>query len=77
VAKGVSGGAETSIGQWFPAVIDDGKSGEALSLSGYSIVEARDLAEAATLTEGHHFLSEGLGSYAIDLFELMPVPFEA
>jgi len=59
------------------AVIDDGKSEQALSLSGYSIVEARDLAEAATLTEGHPFLSEGLGNYAIDVFELAPVPFEA
>jgi hypothetical protein len=59
------------------AVIDDGSSGPASSLSGYSIVEAADLAEATLLTDKHPFLSEGLGSYAIDLFELMPVPFEA
>ena len=43
----------------------------------YSIVEAADLAEATLPADGHPFLSEGLGSYAIDLFELMPVPFEA
>jgi hypothetical protein len=59
------------------AVIDDGSSEPASTLSGYSIVEAADLAEATLLAEGHPFLSEGLGSYAIDLFELMPVPFEA
>jgi hypothetical protein len=59
------------------AVIDDGTSGPASSLSGYSIIEAADLGEATALADGHPFLSEGLGSYAIDLFELMPVPFEA
>jgi YCII-related domain len=59
------------------AVIDDGSSEPASTLSGYSIVEAADLAEATLLADGHPFLSEGLGSYAIDLFELMPVPFEA
>jgi hypothetical protein len=47
-----------------------------LSLSGYSIVEAGDLNQAASLADGHPFLSEGLGKYAIDVFELMPVPFE-
>jgi hypothetical protein len=35
------------------------------------------LGEATLLADGHPFLSEGLGSYAIDLFELMSVPFEA
>ena len=59
------------------AVIDDGTSGQALGLSGYSIVEADDLSEASRLADGHPFLSEGLGNYAIDVFELMPVPFEA
>jgi hypothetical protein len=58
------------------AVIDDGSSGSALGLSGYSIIEAADLEQAAALAGGHPFLSEGLGNYAIDLFELMPVPFE-
>lgn len=59
------------------SVIDDGSSGSASSLSGYSIVEAGDLSQAAALADGHPFLSEGLGEYAIDVFELMPVPFEA
>jgi hypothetical protein len=59
------------------AVIDDGGSGPASSLSGYSIVEAGALSQAADLAEGHPFLSEGRGRYAIDVFELRPVPFEA
>jgi hypothetical protein len=54
--------------------MDDGCSGPASSVSGYSIVEAADLGEATVLANGHPLLSEGLGGYAIDLFELMPVP---
>jgi hypothetical protein len=59
------------------AVIDDGSSGVASKLSGYSIVQADDLTQASALTEGHPYLSEGHGAYAIDVFELMPVPFES
>jgi hypothetical protein len=59
------------------AVIDDGTSGPASSLAGYSIVEAGDLSHAAALADGHPFLSEGQGDYAIEVFELMPVPFES
>jgi hypothetical protein len=74
------GSALVDIGAPFgsgTSVVDDGGSEEALSLSGYSIVEAKDLPEAATLTQGHPFLSEGSGNFAIDVFELAPVPFEA
>lgn len=59
------------------SVVDDGSSGQALKLSGYSIIEAADLSEAGGLADGHPFLSQGLGDYSIDLFELLPVPFEA
>ena len=58
------------------AVIDDGSSGLASKLTGYSIVQADDLSQASALTAGHPYLSEGQGAYAIDVFELMPVPFE-
>ena len=34
------------------------------------------MAAAQALTVGHPYLSEGKGDYAIDVFELMPVPFE-
>jgi len=74
------GSALVDIGAPFgsgASVVDDGGSTEALSLSGYSIVEAEDLTEAASLTQGHPFLSEGRGNFAIDLFEMEPVPFEA
>ena len=34
------------------------------------------MSAAQTLAEGHPYLSEGKGNFAIDLYELMPVPFE-
>jgi hypothetical protein len=40
-------------------------------------VQADDLSQASALTEGHPYLSEGQGAYAIEVFELMPVPFES
>lgn len=58
------------------SLVDDGSEGTALSLTGYSIVEADDIDGALALTDGHPYLSEGLGNYAIDVFELMPVPFD-
>ena len=73
------GSALSDVGSPFgPAdsLVDDGTPGEALSLSGYSIVEAADMAEARQLADGHPYLSEGRGNYAIDIFEMMPVPFE-
>lgn len=73
------GAALVDVGSPFgrgASVIDDGTSGPASSLSGYSIVEAADLNEATNLADGHPFLSEGRGNYAIDLFELMPAPFD-
>jgi len=58
------------------SVVDDGSTGAASKLTGYSIVEAADLDAARSLTDGHPYLSEGKGDYAIEVFELMPVPFE-
>lgn len=56
------------------SVVDDGTTGKAASLTGYSIVEAADMAAATALSEGHPYLSEGKGNFSIDVFELMPVP---
>lgn len=56
------------------SLVDDGTSGTAVSLTGYSIVEAADMAEAQSLAQDHPFLSEGKGDYAIDIFEMLPVP---
>lgn len=59
------------------SVVDDGSRADAIELSGYSIVEARSLAEARTMAESHPFLSEGKGNYAVEVYEMLPVPFEA
>lgn len=56
--------------------VDDGSTAAPISLTGYSIVEANDLEGAQVLADGHPYLSEGAGNYSIELFELMPVPFE-
>lgn len=58
------------------SLVDDGSTGAASASTGYSIVEADDMAHAQSLADGHPYLSEGNGNYAIDIFELMPVPFE-
>lgn len=56
------------------SVVDDGSSGAAASLTGYTIVEADDMDGAKALADGHPFLSDSGGHFAIDLFEMMPVP---
>ena len=74
------GPALTDVGTPFGpgrSVVDDGSVGAPAALTGYSIVEAADLDAAQELTVGHPYLSDGSGNYAIDLYELMPVPFEA
>jgi hypothetical protein len=59
------------------SVVDDGSSADAIDLSGYSIVEAGSLGEARALAESHPFLSEGKGNYAVEVYEMLPVPFQA
>lgn len=74
------GPALTDIGSPFgpgTSRVDDGTTGTAAAATGYSIVEAGDLDAAYSLADGHPYLSEGNGDYAIDIYELMPVPFEA
>lgn len=58
------------------SVVDDGTIGAPVSLSGYSIVEASDLAGAQALADGHPYLSDGQGKFAIEIYEMMPVPFQ-
>jgi hypothetical protein len=45
-------------------------------MTGFSNVEAADLDGARALCDGHPYLSEGSGNFAIDVYELLPVPFE-
>jgi hypothetical protein len=73
------GPALTDIGAPFgpsASVVDDGSAGVAAPLSGYSIVEAADMGAAQAFCDGHPFLSEGAGNFAVDVYELMPVPME-
>ncbi len=56
------------------SVVDDGSAGTATSLTGYSIVEAADMEGAKAMANGHPYLSDGGGDFAIDIYELMPVP---
>jgi hypothetical protein len=77
---GKVGSALVDVGTPFgpgASVVDDGSVGSVSATTGYSIVEAADLDSAVKLADGHPYLSEGKGNYAMDIFELMPVPFEA
>ena len=58
------------------SIVDDGSTTTPVSLSGYSIVEAADLGAAQALASGHPYLSEGNGNFAIEIYEMTPVPFE-
>jgi hypothetical protein len=58
------------------SLVDDGSTTAPVALAGYSIVEAANLEAAQDLADGHPFLSEGAGNFAIEIFEMMPVPFE-
>jgi hypothetical protein len=71
------GGALADIGSPMgpsTSMIDDGSTGKAAAVTGYSIIEAADMQGAVALTEGHPYLSEGKGNYAVDIYELLPVP---
>jgi hypothetical protein len=55
------------------AVADDGTTGKATDLNGYTIVEADSLDGAKSLLIGHPFLAEGKGRFTVDVYELMPM----
>jgi len=71
------GPALSDIGSPFgpgSSIVDDGSTGTAAAATGYSIVEAADMSAAQQLTDGHPYLSDGKGDFAIDIYELLPVP---
>ena len=73
------GGALVDVGNPFGpgrSIVDDGTTGDPAHLSGYSIVEADNLDGAAKLADSHPYLTDGSGNFSIELFELMPVPFQ-
>ena len=76
---GKVGSSLTDVGSPFgpgSSLVDDGSPGTAASLTGFSVEEAESQADAESLADGHPYLSEGNGNYAIDIYELMPVPFD-
>jgi len=56
------------------ASVDDGSTGTATQLNGFSIIEAENLDVAKELVVGHPFLSEGKGNFKVEIHEMMPVP---
>ncbi|HEY3975952.1 MAG TPA: hypothetical protein VGM79_01670 [Streptosporangiaceae bacterium] len=71
-----AGAALVDVGCPFGAsasVRDDGAEGAAGDLTGYTIVEAGDLAAARALTDGLPFLSGADGKCAVEIFELLPM----
>jgi len=79
VWMGKVGSALVDVGSPFgpgSSLIDNGSAGTAASLTGFSVVEAASQADAEALADGHPYLTEGAGNYAIDIYELLPVPFE-
>jgi hypothetical protein len=53
------------------SVRDDGAEGTAGDLTGYTIIEADDLATAKSLTDGLPFLSGSDGKCTVEIFELL------
>ena len=56
------------------AIVDDGSSGTATQLNGYTIVEADDTDAVRVLLDGHPFLSDRSGKFSVEIHELLPVP---
>lgn len=56
------------------AIKDNGQEDNSPQLNGYSVLQAEDEAAVIKLIENHPFLSDNDGKFAIDIFELLPVP---
>ena len=56
------------------SIVDDGSESMASQLSGYTIIQAEDMAEAKALVDGHPFLSDKSGKFSVEVYELLPVP---
>lgn len=56
------------------SVVDNGSTGQAIDLNGYSIIQADNLDAALQLVDGHPFLSDGQGRFSVEVFELLPMP---
>jgi hypothetical protein len=56
------------------SIKDNGTDVRSTKLSGYTIVEAASMRSAKAMAKRHPFLSDGRGKFAIEIFELMPMP---
>ena len=54
-------------------VVDNGSSAKNSNFTGYSIVEAADLAGAKALSEGQPWLTGKNGQCSVEIFELVPM----
>ncbi len=52
----------------------DGADGKPTKLTGYTIVQAANMRSAKAMIKRHPFLSDGKAKFAIEIFELMPMP---
>jgi hypothetical protein len=50
-----------------------GGSGDALPITGYSLVEADSLDDARVLCDGHPFLQDAPADFSVDVYELTPM----
>ena len=55
------------------SVRDDGSDAEPSDYDGYSVVEAGDLDQARSMLDGHPFLTEGKGRFAVEVYEIIPI----
>jgi len=67
VDLGAPFGARTSVG-------GDGNEQAPANLAGYTVVEADSLEAAKGFCDGHPFLHGTGAEFAVDIFELVPVP---
>ena len=77
VWMGRAGAALVDVGAPLGAavsILDNGKDGAPTALSGYSIVEAADMNGARVIADGHPYLSDNDGKFALDIHELLPNP---
>jgi hypothetical protein len=77
VWMGKVGGAIADLGAPFggsTAIRGDGSTTNASDLTGYTVVEAADLEAAKGLCDGHPFLSDGTARFAVEVYELLPIP---
>jgi hypothetical protein len=50
-----------------------GGPGDALPITGYTLVEADSLDDARVLCDGHPFLDEAPADFSVDVYELTPM----